>query len=422
MKTLKPLLSFTLLILLSSNAFSETLLLKSGDQLIGKIISETTETVIIDVNNVPLQLRSEDIVNIIEDGVRRKVGEQPASAQESISSSTEVTPATQQEDLMSGMEIPPATQDVSPEGVTEATPPDTEPSDEEVDSSTPTPLLPVILPPGDVYQVTGSGIRFREGPSLDYPVVTTLPGQTLLIEIEFSDDWMRAKTLEEEEGWIHRNFIRKMENVPCLSTGNRVNVRESPGDVFRSFDRLSRGEVVVKLEEREDWFHVLTSNHIAGWTAKEYLLPLTNPNVYQPAMMVVVNSEVGMPILIDKKSADDGKVQMNLTVRDDSIIQSGKSKLLIFHKDRRFLQNDEPIYASESIFQQQRLPTPLEIINIGLPEELGIKFVGADILTMLGERVDDGWLYSLTAPDSSTLVYAFMVQEGSSRGTLILTQ
>ncbi len=399
MKTFRNWITFLFIFLsITSLSLAETIVFKSGDQLVGTILTENSETVLIDVHGNLLQARSADILYIVENGMRRNVGE-------SIPGDNQIEGATQ---TIVPPDIPSGTESISPPTVS---------------SSTPQPLLPVVLPKGKAYQVTGAGIRFREGPSTEYPISDTLSGQAVLVGLEFQSEWLRAKTLDEEEGWIHQNFIRLMDNTPCLVTGDRLNLREAPGEVYQPLERLRKGDMVIKLDENENWFYVLYEERVAGWCSKEYLLPLTNESAYRPTMTTVVNSEVNMPVLIEKNPLSPQQMTVNLTVRDPSIVQAGKTKVIVFHEDRTLLDSgDGPNYVSESIVNRKQLSDSSQIMQAGMPEELAIRFVGGDILTMLGTRVDSGWLYTLKTPRSDSIVFSFIVQEGPARGTIILVE
>ncbi len=378
-------------------SYADTLLLRSGDQLIGKIISEDSEKYFVDVNGIVLEVRRSDVTSITRKDDLSGYESGEFTSPDSVGDTT----AT----------IPPFGDESSFPSQTPQT---------ETPTLTPTPLLPVVLPQGKAYQVTGSGVRFREGPKLDYPVVSTLLSRTILIEIETAEGWLHAKTLEGVEGWIHPNFVTPMENLPCLVTGDRVNVREAPGEVYRSLGLLRKGDIVLKLEERTDWWNVLTSDSIAGWCNKEYLFPLENERIYKPKMSAVRNSDVGTPILFQSMPSSNGQQKVTFTVRDENIVVAGIAKIIVFHKDKELFERKAPLYVSPDIFQRSRMKDSMAIMNTGMPEQLAVNFIGGDILTMLGHRVSEGWQYELTLPDSQSIHFGFVVQEGPAHGTLIL--
>ncbi len=390
-----PLVLFCL-VLFAFGIHADTLMLSSGDQLIGTIISETEEEYIVDVNGVPVSVRRPDVISVRKSD-QEQDEEITAPPDYNIGQATEtISPFIPQ----------PATKPVS---VKEETP-----------TATPKPLLPVLVSQGKAYQVTGSGVRFRQGPNLDYEVVETLLSKTILIEIEMAEGWLHAKTLDGVEGWIHPNFVQPLQNIPCMVTGNRVNIREAPGEVYRSLGLLRKGDIVLKLKERADWWYVLSSEAIAGWCSKEYLYPLKDESLYKPEMAVVRNNDAGSPILLQTNPAGDNQQKVTFTVRDENIVIAGITKLIVFHRDQTIFENKDYTYASPDIFQRQRMNNAMEIINTGMPEQVAVTYIGGDILSLLGHKVPEGWQYVLTVTNNLSIEYGFVVQEGPARGTLIL--
>ena len=410
MKWSKGFLVCFIICLLPLTGVGDTILLKSGDQIIGNIVSSNDQEVLIDVNGVQLKVLRGDIAEIT-----RK--ESPSSATPTVVAPIPISSGT--ETTVSPV-LPLTPTDVTPtiqapaKIVPSVTPDDTK--------GAARPLLPVIIPKGKTYQVIGAGVRFRKGPSLEYELIDTLPGQTILIEIEFVDNWLHAKTLAGVEGWIHPSFVQAMENIPCLVTGNRVNVRETPDEISRSLSRLRIGDVVVRLEDRGDWWFVLSSDMVAGWCNRQYLSPLEDKNLYRPPMRIISNAEAGMPILLDRKADIPGNQQVTLVLRDENLAIAGKTRLIVFHRDPTLFISDTLKYVSEAIVQRDRLENALAILETGLPEEVASNNVGADLLTLLGERVEDGWKYSIVLPDAASISFGFVYQEGANRGALIVIQ
>lgn len=390
-----------LAVLVCAAAHADTIMLKNGvGQLIGDIVSETADTFVIEIGGAKSVWFKEDIEYVIQDGVKREIR-------------VSATPV-----------IPTATETAGPGGATPPIPlPEQTPvpsgfppgGDASLDPDSMQPLLPAVLPRGRVFQVIGGGVRFREGPSLDFPIISTLPGRSILVEIEFAQGWLRAKTLEGIEGWIHPNFVRQMESVPCLVTGEGLNVREAPGEVYRSLDRLRRGDIVMKLEEREGWWQVLANETVAGWCVPEFLKPLTDANAYKPPMTLVQNAEAGRPI---EMSAGEGGA-VSFILKNDDLTARGLAKLLILHPDEASAAGGMN-YVSEAILDRERLSSPIDIVNTGLPEPIAVNYAVVDMLTLLGERTAEGWSYTVTLPPGAAPSFAFAVQSGPNRGAVIV--
>jgi hypothetical protein len=387
------------------DGWTDTLLLTSGEQLIGKIIREDDQQVVVDVNGVQLSVRRFDITEIVRSG-DTTVTPTWNPPDYSIDSATSGITTPSQDSVY----IPPSNnqfQTASPS----------------LDSATPQPLLPIILPQNRVYQVAGTGVSFREGPSLEHRKIDSLSSQTVLLEIEMSDGWLHAQTLEGIKGWIFPNFVTPLASVPCLVNGDGLQIRTDPGEFYRRVARLRRGEVVLKLDERGDWWFVLYQGSIAGWCHKDYLVQLTDTSFLDVPYSLVNNQTAGMPILVQMRTDQPGTQLVSFTVRDPHIVISGKTKLLVLHRDKTKFTDPEFNYVSQSILSKDRLNDSIAILNSGLPEQVAGLFIGADILTLLGQRVADGWQFDLIVPEvNPPLSYGFVVQWGESRGKLVMIQ
>jgi hypothetical protein len=117
------------------------------------------------------------------------------------------------------------------------------------------------LPKGKAYWVIGIAGRFRKGPSLDYEIVDSLPGQTILLEIEFVENWLHAKTLTGVEGWIHPSSVQALENQPCLvtETGSTSGKRRT-NCLVHSNGCAERCR--AEMQERGDWWFILSTNGV----------------------------------------------------------------------------------------------------------------------------------------------------------------
>jgi len=391
-----------LLLGVSHASWSDTVIFKNGTQAIGAILSMTDEKIVMDIFGVTTEFMRSEIVEIIRKESVPENTAPPAVPPETVPAATEPVQTTPPQIPAPQNIIPPV-----------ALPP------QEIEPLQP--LLPVLLPHGKAYQVQGSaGVRFREGPNLDSPIISMLPGKTILLEVEIANGWLRAKTLDGKEGWIHPNFVLPMESTACLVTGDNLNIREAPGDLYRPLAKLRKGEVVIKLEEQGEWWFVLYQEAVSGWCNKEYLQPVTDENMIRPPIRVVNNQDAGMPILVVKRAETAETVHISFTVRDPNIVLAQRTNMLVFYRDPNLFNSDKSSYMSDAIIQRSRLKTSADILQEGFPEEIAVSFVGGDIITIEGQRAAEGWQFELTAPDSSAIAYAFMVQKGPARGSLVL--
>jgi hypothetical protein len=58
---------------------------------------------------------------------------------------------------------------------------------------------------------SASEVNFREGPGTDYPVLRVLDMGDVLIVVEERESWVKARTTDSLEGWVHRSLITDAE-------------------------------------------------------------------------------------------------------------------------------------------------------------------------------------------------------------------
>lgn len=431
---------------------ADTLILRDHiGQLIGSVVHQSTGAVIMDVSGVLLSVRRSDIVEMIPSGEQplhfgnntlnsntvsnNQVN--PNQSYNTYNNQTTVDSTTLPNESVNSIGAIPSQPITETPGAIAETPIESQPfiglpqnfssvteqpSDLTPSLETPAnqPMLPVLLPKGKAYKVSGIGVRFREGPSLDYPIVSTLRGSSVLLEIEVSDGWLHAKTLTGEQGWIHLNFVQPMQNQLMIVTGDNLQVRAGAGEIHRSLTRLRRNDIVIKLNESPGWNFILTNDSIAGWSSAEFLQPLENSSQLTTPMRLVQNDAVGMPIILTREPDGTGGQKLTFTVRDDNIVVSGKTKLCILRAAQTTDALPELNLSSESILARQTLASSTELLNAGFPEELAVTYTTMDIVTMLGMREADGWKYTISTETTEPMAFALILQEGPNRGIVVL--
>ncbi|MGI6455295.1 MAG: SH3 domain-containing protein [bacterium] len=421
-------LSLCLLLLLSGLCYADTIVYKGPDgnpkQIIGQITQETSDSYFILVDGLNVPVPKTQVIEVIRTSkpaeptptpepvvpVPTPTPETPAPVEPLAPTPTPTRFQTETPLGELGGEVPSAPSPITP------TPPPVE-----LVTAENAPLLPVVIAQGKPYRVQGS-VRLRQGPDVAAPEVETLPSLAILIGFEEMDNWIHARTVNGTEGWVHSNFVMPLEAIPCIVSSN-TNIRQYAGEVYNIIAPLRKGDVVLKLDENKEWWYILYNNTIAGWCNSQNLRLLDNPALYKPVMSLVRNSDIPQPpVLVQKIPADSAQMYLTFTLRDDRLTLGGMTKLIVFFRDQELFKRPNLNYVSENIVQKQRLNSSMEILQTGFPEELSINFIGADILTMMGERVDTGWQYTLTMPESPMIEFAFIVQETEMRGNVILVQ
>jgi N-acetylmuramoyl-L-alanine amidase len=74
--------------------------------------------------------------------------------------------------------------------------------------------------------------------------------------------------------------VRAAEDDLLVVTGDSVNVRDGPGKDQRVVGKLTRGQIVVELEQRGEWFHIdMGGGRDGGWVHRSLLQVLPDEGV-----------------------------------------------------------------------------------------------------------------------------------------------
>jgi SH3-like domain-containing protein len=342
-------------LVVGGTCWADTFYLKNHAQIVGKIVEETESEYTVNSYGFIVKIPKSEVVQILRSDQPQPSTPEPTQPQPATPIPAEPTPAVP----IIATPTPTPTQLFPQDGLPpfptpqEPLPTPTQTGAGPIASETDmlnlkeAPLLPVILPQGKVYQVVGTNVKFRQGPAIDQPEIETFSGSTILIGIGKEAGWVHARTAVGVEGWVHETFVREMQSVPCLVTGSGVSVRESAGEVYRSIMQLRESDVVLKLDERNEWWLILYQDSIVGWCNRQYLQPLTNEALYRPKMNVVFNDEKNQPVLMNKTPVDNGLMLMTFTVRDPQIVLGGKTNLLVLYRDVELFQRPDVVYMSE---------------------------------------------------------------------------
>jgi hypothetical protein len=65
-------------------------------------------------------------------------------------------------------------------------------------------------------------------------------------------------------------------------TASRLNLRESPGTDARILASLTRGDILVRLDERDGWLQVRTGAGLVGWVSRDHVQPVSESETTRP--------------------------------------------------------------------------------------------------------------------------------------------
>lgn len=128
---------------------------------------------------------------------------------------------------------------------------------------------------GTVAYANGGYVNLRQGPSLDYAVVTRVTSGMTVNILDASYEWNYVSVNlggATYTGYMHDSLINKSTTTATVSTrnGGKVNVRRGPSSSYGSIGSLKSGTRVTVLLKGNGWCQI-TGGGLTGFMATRYL-------------------------------------------------------------------------------------------------------------------------------------------------------
>lgn len=135
---------------------------------------------------------------------------------------------------------------------------------------------------GVVRYANGGYVNLRQGPSLNYPVVTRVTSGTSITILDDSYEWNYVSVNlygTMYTGYMHDSLIDKSTTTASVVTknGGKVNVRTGPGSNYGSVGSLRSGTRVTILLSGNGWAQI-TGGGLTGFMATGYLSNVSSGN------------------------------------------------------------------------------------------------------------------------------------------------
>lgn len=158
-------------------------------------------------------------------------------------------------------------------------------------------------------EVAEASLNVRSGPGLSYPVIASMNGGDVVVELSRSGDWIEVDA-NGETGWIASWLTKSSEPAAAasaktaVSSVNRLNVRAQPDLSASVLTQMNAGEQANVISDAIGWAEV-EFRGIRGFVSKQFIstndITATNP---APATSDVSSIEIAVDALIVRKGAD----------------------------------------------------------------------------------------------------------------------
>ncbi|MBD3290934.1 SH3 domain-containing protein [candidate division KSB1 bacterium] len=126
---------------------------------------------------------------------------------------------------------------------------------------------------------TEGEVNLREGPGLEYPIITQLPKGANLELLEEMNDWNRVRVPSTgQTGWVFQGLVNYVGAQKVVII-NRTYVRRGPGNGYNTFAILVKGRTFEMVAEQGNWYQVVLPDGETGWISKSDAEKVTRRNI-----------------------------------------------------------------------------------------------------------------------------------------------
>lgn len=115
--------------------------------------------------------------------------------------------------------------------------------------------------------------NLRLNPTTDSAIVTTVPKDTILNLIDFSNGWYKV-SYNGQTAWIYGNILGSVPTGKYVMVNNvyQLNIRNNSSSTSEIIGVLTQGQYAEKLGQNADgsWYKI-SVNGIVGWSSAKYL-------------------------------------------------------------------------------------------------------------------------------------------------------
>ncbi len=136
---------------------------------------------------------------------------------------------------------------------------------------------------------TSSGyLNVRKSASTSSTVVSTLKKGSYITLISKNGNWWYVEYAKNRYGYCHGNYITGVDSTTATVTtqSGPLNVRSDAGTRYRKIGSLPKGETVIVLSSKGDWYRIVYNGTKTGYVMGKYL-SLSDQNAYKAVSLSV---------------------------------------------------------------------------------------------------------------------------------------
>jgi len=120
-------------------------------------------------------------------------------------------------------------------------------------------------------EVNADDINIRSDSTSNSEVICKINKSQTVDVISELYDWYKIKLPTEAPSFINKEFTSPVDNKTAKVMKDNVNIRLKPNTSSAILGRVNTNEVVIVLEERGDWYRIEPVKDSAGWIHKNFV-------------------------------------------------------------------------------------------------------------------------------------------------------
>ncbi len=147
---------------------------------------------------------------------------------------------------------------------------------------------------------TEGEVNLREGPGLQYEIITKLPKDVNLILLDKKNDWNKVKIPNSgQTGWVFEGLVEHVGSQQLVII-NQTYVRKGPGMGYSSFAILVKGRTFDMVAEQGNWYQVVLPDGNTGWISKSDAQKASKRNITTTQSTAVrINPDDNAKVLVN---------------------------------------------------------------------------------------------------------------------------
>ncbi len=134
-------------------------------------------------------------------------------------------------------------------------------------------------------EVKTDQVNLRAGPHTNFEVLSQLSKGNEVVVIGKEFEWYKIKLPEQAKSFVNRSYVKEHGGGFGEVTGNRVNIRSSPGPNSSIIGQLNKGDKFKIVEQVKEWYQIEPVEGLYGWVSEQFLAfksaAIPNPKVVQ---------------------------------------------------------------------------------------------------------------------------------------------